>query len=47
MNVEVGGGGEKKKTLELENIEKIKKLLQIKNTGFKNKSHNPNQNLHA
>lgn len=33
-----GGRGEKKKTLELEDIEKIKiQLLQIKNTGFKNK----------
>lgn len=40
-----GGRGEKKKTLELENIVKIKvQLLKIKNTDFKNKkSHNPNK----
>lgn len=34
----IGGRGEKKKTLELDDIEKIKiQLLQIKNADFKNK----------
>jgi len=38
VNVEVGGRGEKKKTLELEDLEQIQiQLLQIKDTNFKNK----------